>query len=53
MICPECQGLKIIHISATKEYQRYDLLCLTCEGTGMLPYKNEFPDHCLACGGTN
>jgi hypothetical protein len=51
MICPECKGLKIIHIPAIPGiHKRYDLECPACEGEGELPDRKQFPNNCLACG---
>ncbi len=35
MKCPECKGLRMIHIPAEPGiHQRYDMTCPTCDGTG-------------------
>lgn len=50
ILCPECNGLGMIHIAATAQHQRYDLVCPSCEGAGVFPDPKEFPNHCPACG---
>lgn len=51
MICPQCNGEKMIHISAEPGiHQRYDVVCPICEGTGVLVDLIEFPNSCPACG---
>ena len=51
MECPECKGLKIIHIRAVPGvHQQYDVECPVCDGTGELPDSAELPNHCPACG---
>lgn len=51
MRCPECNGLKKVHIPALEGIQRnYLINCPTCEGMGELPDPAEFPNHCPACG---
>jgi DnaJ-class molecular chaperone len=50
-VCPECNGLKIIHIPAIPGvHKRYDMECPTCGGEGELPDREQFPNNCLACG---
>jgi len=44
MKCPECKGLKIIHVRAVPGvHQQYDVECPACDGTGELPDSAEFP----------
>lgn len=50
MKCPECHGLGMIHIAATTEHRRYDIICPTCEGKKVLPDRSRFPSNCPACG---
>lgn len=50
MKCPKCNGLGFIHIAATTNHKRYDLICPTCDGLETLPNPAEFPNNCLACG---
>src|SRR4028119_2244458 len=51
MECPQCKGLKIIHVRAVPGvHQRYDVECPVCDGTGELPDSAGTPNRCPACG---